>query len=127
MGLLLYEMATGQRPFQEAPAGSSLEAILSNRRRPVRSLNPDIQVELEAIINKAIDKDKELRYQSAAELRSDSAGLESAALSPGTLRVRCCWQPREPSGSHGLSARKWTARVAAGAIIAVMGGRRLVL
>jgi serine/threonine protein kinase/Tfp pilus assembly protein PilF len=71
MGLLIYEMATGQKAFPGSTGGLIIEAILSRPPVPVRNLNPEIPIELEAIINKAIEKDKEKRYQSAAELRSD--------------------------------------------------------
>jgi serine/threonine protein kinase/tetratricopeptide (TPR) repeat protein len=71
MGLLLYEMATGQKAFPGGTGGIIIEAILSRPPAAVRSVNPEIPVELEAIINKAIEKNKEQRYQSAAELRSD--------------------------------------------------------
>src|SRR5438552_1153555 len=71
MGLLLYEMATGQKAFPGGTGGVIIEAILSRPPAAVRSVNPEIPVELEAIINKAIEKNKEQRYQSAAELRSD--------------------------------------------------------
>jgi predicted ATPase/DNA-binding winged helix-turn-helix (wHTH) protein len=70
MGLLLYEMATGQKAFPGGTGGVIIEAILSRPPAAVRSVNPEIPVELEAIIKKAIEKDKGLRYQSAAELRS---------------------------------------------------------
>jgi predicted ATPase/DNA-binding winged helix-turn-helix (wHTH) protein len=71
MGLLLYEMATGQKAFPGGTGGVIIEAILNRPPAAVRNVNPNIAVELEAIINKAIEKNKEQRYQSAAELRSD--------------------------------------------------------
>ncbi len=121
MGLLLYEMATGQKAFPGSTGGVIIEAILSKSPTPVRSLNPDIQVELEAIINKAIDKDKELRYQSAAELRSDlqvlKRGFESGHTQSSML-LATAGAKRQP----WIKRKKWAARVAAGAIIAVMGG-----
>src|SRR5437899_4049513 len=71
MGLLLYEMATGQKAFPGGTGGVIIEAILSRPPIAVRIANPNIPVELEAIVSKAIEKNKEQRYQSAAELRSD--------------------------------------------------------
>src|SRR5215468_10786238 len=71
LGLLLYEMATGKKAFSGSTGGVIIEAILSRPPEPVRSLNPELPVELEAIINKAIEKDKEKRYHSAADLRAD--------------------------------------------------------
>ena len=58
LGLLLYEMATGKKAFAGSTGGVIIEAILSRTPAPVRSLNPELPVELEAIINKAIEKDK---------------------------------------------------------------------
>src|SRR6266850_740560 len=71
LGLLLYEMATGQKAFPGNTGGVIIEAILSKSPPSIRTVNLEIPVELEAIINKAIEKDKEQRYQNAAELRSD--------------------------------------------------------
>src|SRR5215475_11816117 len=71
LGLLLYEMATGKKAFAGSTGGIIIEAILSRTPTPVRTLNQELPIELEAIINKAIEKDKERRYQSAAEVRAD--------------------------------------------------------
>ncbi len=71
MGLLIYEMATGLKAFPGSTGGLIIEAILSRQPAAVRTVNPEIPIELEAIINKAIEKDKDKRYQSAAELRGD--------------------------------------------------------
>ncbi len=70
-GLVLYEMATGQRAFGGKTAAEVHDAILNRAPLPVRDLNSTLPPGLETIINKSLEKDRDLRYQSAAELRAD--------------------------------------------------------
>jgi eukaryotic-like serine/threonine-protein kinase len=90
-GAVLYEMATGQLPFRGESPATMFEAILN--RAPVAAvrLNPDVPSKLEDIINKALEKDRNLRYQSAAEIRADLQRLrrdfESGTLSAATPRA----------------------------------------
>jgi eukaryotic-like serine/threonine-protein kinase len=75
-GVVLYEMMTGVRPFRGETSGVITEAILNRRPvAPVR-LNPDLPPKLEEVINKALEKDKRLRYQSSADLRTDLQRLK---------------------------------------------------
>src|SRR5450755_4260347 len=70
-GAVLYEMATGQVPFRGDSTATIFEAILNRAPVPAVRLNPDVSAELEHIINRALEKDRELRYQHASEMRSE--------------------------------------------------------
>ncbi len=70
-GAVLYEMATGELAFSGSSAGVVFEAILNRNPVEASSLNPKLPAKLEEVISKALDKDREMRYQTAAELRGD--------------------------------------------------------
>jgi DNA-binding winged helix-turn-helix (wHTH) protein/predicted Ser/Thr protein kinase len=77
-GLVLYEMATGQRAFAGKTATLIRNAVLSEHEVPARQLIPDLPPEMEAILAKALEKDRDLRFQSAGEMRIDLEQLRSA-------------------------------------------------
>jgi serine/threonine protein kinase/tetratricopeptide (TPR) repeat protein len=106
-GALLYEMATGRRPFPETQGAMLIGAILSQTPRPPSEINKGVPPALEAIILKALDKNPDRRYQSAKELRVD---LERVSSPTPVLQV---------------SPRSWIARhtfpIALGALAIVLG------
>src|SRR5215472_9254022 len=75
-GAVLYEMATGAVPFRGDTTAVIFEAILNRAPAPAIRVNPDCPVRLDEIINKALEKDRELRYQHASEMRSDLKRLQ---------------------------------------------------
>lgn len=91
-GIVLYQMATGKLPFQGPSSGVITEAILNRDPVAPMQVNPGVPPPLQEVIRKALEKDKSLRYQHAAEMRSDlillkrasESGLRSAATGTGT-------------------------------------------
>ena len=78
-GLVLYEMATGKRAFKGDTGPALYDAILKQMLTPARQLNSELPAKLEQIFSKALEKDREARYQSAAEMRADLMVLKQDA------------------------------------------------
>jgi eukaryotic-like serine/threonine-protein kinase len=82
LGVVMYELATGQPAFAGATLPATLEMILSRTPAPARRLNPALPAELERIVNKAIEKDLMLRYQTAGDLLADLKRLRRTEMEP---------------------------------------------
>src|SRR5215469_12968308 len=78
-GLVLYEMASGRRAFTGDTAPILHDAILNNTPAPVHDLNSEIPAKLESLINKTLQKERDARYQTASEMRTDLETLQVAA------------------------------------------------
>ncbi len=94
-GAVLYEMTTGALPFRGESSGVIFREILDGDPVPAIRLNPDISPKLEDVINKALEKDRETRYQHAADMRADLKRLK-----------------RETESRHGVSASSGTVAAA---------------
>ena len=86
-GAVLYEMATGILPFRGESSGVIFREILDRDPVPAIRLNPDLPPKLEDIINKALEKDRELRYQHASEMRADLKRLRQQTASHPSIAV----------------------------------------
>jgi serine/threonine protein kinase/tetratricopeptide (TPR) repeat protein len=117
-GLVLYEMATGKQAFSGNSSAEIFDAILNRTPvAPVR-LNSEIPAELERVINKALEKNPELRYQHAADLRSDLQRLKRDTES-GRTAVASADSGVSPVAKS--TGRRWMAMAAAAAVVVGVG------
>ncbi len=108
-GAVLYEMATGRMPFEGVSPGEICGAILHQRPQPASQLNPQLPLQVEAVIDKALEKDRELRYQHSSDIRADLQRLKRdaesgrAAASYGTAAV--------PKASAAVWKKLWRVAI----------------
>ena len=101
-GAVLYETATGRLPFRGETSGMIFHAILECQPVPAVRINPEVPPKLEEIINKSLEKDPNLRYQHASDIRTDLQRLKRATDSANTV-----------AAGTGVSPTRWRARRAA--------------
>ena len=133
-GAVLYEMATGALPFRGESSGVIFHEILDRDPVPPVRLNPDLPPKLEDVINKALEKDRELRYQHASEVRADLKRLKRETDSPQGARASSgsvaalkesgaeatVRQPSLASGSSPTFVTRWTFVLSLAVVVVVL-------
>jgi eukaryotic-like serine/threonine-protein kinase len=124
LGVVVYEMATGKKPFQGSNVVTTLHSILKDRAASPRSVNPQVPVELENIIGKALEKDREKRYQSAMDMRTDLQVLKRETESGLTTVPTGGSALREATRAFqgGYKMQRYLLLATTGLLLAVLAG-----
>jgi TolB-like protein len=121
-GVVLFEMATGKKPFTGTNVVMTLHAVINSKPASPRSINPAVPAELEAIIGKAMEKDRNQRYKNAAEMKADLVKLKKETdptLRSGLRRVSGL-QVATNTFQKSSAMRTWVIAGMAAMLIAVV-------
>ena len=131
LGAVIYEMATGKRAFAEKNTALTIEAVLNKHPVPARDINCELPPELERIITKALEKDREHRYQNAADMKADLQRLKHSIesglpIAAGEIASR--QRSRSKAAGRSRSRKNWILSIAvlivvAGLVFAVLHRR----
>ncbi|PYX03560.1 MAG: hypothetical protein DMG85_19570, partial [Acidobacteria bacterium] len=113
-GVVLYEMATGLLPFRGDTSGVIFDGILNRSPTPPVQLNPEVRAELERIINKSLEKDRDIRYQHASDLRADLKRLKRDTDTSKSTSVASI------SGEQPSARRRYRKAILAGALLLLL-------
>lgn len=106
-GLVLYEMATGRQAFGGETAAEVHRSILNDTPEPARRLNPELPQPLTDIINKAIEKDRALRYQTASEMGADLLRLKANTRQIAAVVLYAPERDAYSAHHHACAAARW--------------------
>jgi serine/threonine protein kinase len=127
-GAVLYEMATGKMPVNGSSAGEISGAILHKEPEPSSQLNQQVSPGLEAVIRKALEKDRELRYQYASDIRADLQRLKRDnesrhyAAERSSMAKTADWASQSRAERGAYKKKRWTVIASAAVVVAALVG-----